>query len=235
MYTGLPVLIVEDDPRQMAEICDGLAPLHMDLIAARSPVEAEDKIANRNAHPLIAVVDWNMSLAPDRTVSVPALLRWIRHRDPTCTVVVFTPHTDELPVTAAVQQADPSAYLHDKRHGVGSLLDRLRRMCTVQVGDLAVQGPLVVYGTARAARPGDRIPTHARFTHPIGIAFLHAHPDGLRIAPRDEARHKAARRFNAWLIAVGSGMRVQTLQRSYYRLAAAPALPAPPPPSPGAD
>ncbi len=206
MQVTRQILIVEDDPEEMAVAVAGLAPLQMDCLQARSAQQAAEVVQRREAHPLIAVVDWDMSLAPDRVWSIPRLLRWLRDREPNLTVIVFSAYVDQLDVAAAVHGADPSAYLHDKRHRIASLLERLRRMCTTRLGDLTVQGVCVVH-----------VPSQAKFTHPIGLSFLLASPEQVWLGP-DGARSRAARRFNAWLIEVGSSLRVSSFGKGWYKL-----------------
>jgi CheY-like chemotaxis protein len=212
MQVTRQILIVEDDPEEMAVAVAGLAPLQMDCLQAQSAQEAAQVIQRREAHPLIAVVDWDMSLAPDQLWSIPQLLRWLRDREPNLTVIVFSAYADQLNVAAAVHDADPSAYLHDKRHKIESLLERLRRMCTIQLGDLTVQGVCVVH-----------VPSQAKFPHPIGLSLLLAYPAPVPLGP-DGARSRAARRFNAWLIEVDSSMRACSSGKRSYKL-----VPTPPP------
>ncbi|MHB8324136.1 MAG: response regulator [Candidatus Dormibacteria bacterium] len=208
MQVTRQILIVEDDPAEMALAVAGLAPLQMDCLQARSAQQAAELIQRREAYPLIAVVDWDMSLAPDQLWSIPQLLRWLRDREPNLTVIVFSVYADQLTVTAAVQGADPSAYLHDKRHRIESLLERLRRMCTVRLADLTVQGACVVH-----------IPSQARFKHPIGMSFLLADPEPVWLGP-DGARSRAAHRFNEWLIEMDSSLRVGSFGKGSYKLIA---------------
>ncbi len=221
MQVTRQILIVEDDPAEMAVAVAGLAPLQMDCLQARSAQEAVEVIERREAHPLIAVVDWDMSLAPDQMWSIPRLLRWLRDREPNLTVIVFSVYVDQLDIAADVHGADPSAYLHDKRHRIESLLERLRRMCTTRLGDLTVQGVCVVH-----------VPSQAKFPHPIGMSFLLASPEPVWLGP-DGARSRAARRFNAWLIEVGSSLRVGSFGKGWYKLVLTTSLAtvAQPPPS----
>ncbi|MFN2463985.1 MAG: response regulator, partial [Candidatus Dormibacteria bacterium] len=137
MYNQVTVLVLEDDPDQLAAIGaliedNGLRPL-----CAENPSKALRLI--QQVPPVLAVVDRDMSRADDHEHTSLDVLAALDRRHPTCTVFVFSNAISSLAQQAQVWAAHKSAILHEKRFGTDTLLRRIRQFVTPIVGDLELR------------------------------------------------------------------------------------------------
>jgi len=142
------VLVLEDEPEKLAELRQHLSAKGFHPIAVRSAARAIAGLRDGGpvARPVVAIVDWDLSLAPDHTATSTDALCVLAHEVPDCLTIVYTANADSFRVRSEVQRAHPRAWLHDKREGDASLLDRLDRMLDHSVGDLRIQdGSQVVH------------------------------------------------------------------------------------------
>lgn len=200
-------LVLEDDPTQLAELAEAVSELGYDIVTARSAVDARRRLEQRGAQvlPTIGIVDWNMDMSPDQSVGIPDFLRWLRRFAPSCTVIVYTVRADLLPVHTKVRDADPWAYLQDKRDGVDSLTSRLRTMISVRIKDLVLEGSQVHSAT-----------TGKSFTHHVAMNLLLHYPEPLDLR-RSVSSVRAAYRFKLWLAEQHSPLDIEVVHK-HFRL-----------------
>ena len=209
MRAGATILLVEDEPEQLEELRGAMDARGFQVIAMRSAARAVAWLRGGGgwSRPLVAVVDWDLRLSPDRSLSGTDLLCVLAGEAADCLTIVYTANADSFRVRSDIQRAHPRAWLHDKREGDPSLLARIGRMLDRGVADLRVEeGSRVVH-----------LPTLAQYRHREAVRLLVHHPGAVTL-PSDSAT-RAVRRFGDWLERRGSPVRVVSQGRRRYRLA----------------
>lgn len=199
-------LVLEDDPTQLEEISQALAKCNLDVVAARSAGDARRRLEQRQSTPVIAIIDWNMQLSPDQSLSVPALLAWLRRFERGCHTIVYTGHPELLVVRNVVTEADPLAHYQDKRLGVGALVKRLQAIVGVTVGDLTLAGDAVTCTV-----------TGQHYFHEIARRLMSSYPRELEL-DRGASLYRSAYRFRNWLVEQGSSVHVECMKHRRFRL-----------------
>ena len=184
MYNQAAVLILEDDPDQLAAIRGLIETNGLRAICAENPSKALRLM--EQLPPVLAVIDRDMSQANDLERTSLDVLAALDHRHPTCTVFVFSNAIGTLAQQAQVWAAHKSAILHEKRFGTETLLRRVRQFVTPTIGDLEMRD-----GVVKHRRTG------AVVTHRVACALMMAYPRALTLAEADQV--KAAQRFREWL------------------------------------
>jgi len=210
----LEALVLEDDPTQIDQIVKEVSKVGFSVFTAESVREAKQKLERRAATglPTLAIVDWDMGMSSDTSLSVHHFLKWFRDLAKSSTVIAYSVHADTLAVNKAIHQADPWAYTHNKDEGLDSLVARLRQLFGVHVEDLILDTSTVLCEV-----------TGARFVHPVGAMLLEHYPHAVDLH-RSEGRVRACHRLRGWLRDQGSVMTVVPAGPSMWRLAiAAPA------------
>lgn len=211
MYNQVTVLILEDDPDQLASIRGLVENSGLRAVCAESPSKAMRLM--EQLPPVLAVIDRDMSKANDRDRTSLDVLAALDRRHPTCTVFVYSNAIGTLAQQAQVWAAHKSAILHEKRFGSDTLLRRVRQFVTPTVGDLEMRD-----GVIRNRRTG------AIVTHRVSCALMMAYPRALTLAGADQV--KAAQRFRDWLslnsrcvtlTAKGNRLYELTLDEAAYR------------------
>ena len=160
----------------------------------------------RASRPVLAIVDWDLTKAPDQTASSIEVLSRLARELADCLVIVYSQNIDAFSVRSQVHRAHPRAWLHDKRDGDESLLRRVDRLLDQTVGDLHVhEGTVVIHipsGDEQHHREAIRLVVH----HPAVVAF------------HSDTATKAVRRFGAWLTARNSSVRLVSHGNRKYRL-----------------
>ncbi|MDQ6771411.1 MAG: hypothetical protein M3024_00230 [Candidatus Dormibacteraeota bacterium] len=207
MWAAPEVLILEDDPEQLAALVDAVRRAHLDPVPASSPRQALARLENRR--PLLAVLDLDMSLVPpgQRQRTVFDVLRSLRDRHVNCIPLVYSGRVETIDDQARVYEAHPHCLFQSKRYGADRLLERVDALLSARVGDLVVRDGLVVH-----------LPSGERIGHRVAVSLLAAHRANRSLVLR-ESDARAARRFSGWLEAVGSCVRVRALGNRYYQLA----------------
>jgi hypothetical protein len=114
---------------------------------------------------------------------------------------------DSFRVRSEIHRSHPRAWLHDKRDGEGSLIDRVDRMLDPTVEDLRIiDGSLVLH-----------IPSMAEHHHREAVRLVMHHPE--MVTFHSDTATKAVRRFGAWLNRNGSSAAVVSHGNRKYRLA----------------
>jgi DNA-binding NtrC family response regulator len=185
VHHQVTVLILEDDPDEMAAIRGLVENSGLRSVCAESPSKAI-RLMER-LPPLLAVIDRDMSRAGDHDRTSLDVLAALDRRHPTCTVFVFSNAIGTLAQQAQVWAAHKSAILHEKRFGSDTLLRRIRQFVTPRVGDLEMRD-----GAVRHRGTG------AMVTHRVACALMMAYPRALTLATADQV--KAAQRFRDWLV-----------------------------------
>ena len=187
------VLILEDDPAQLAVLEHAVRELFLEPAAVRSPDQA---LAELEHGPVLALVDLDMSLAPQAEHTVDDVLRRLYERCGGCCVLVYSVHADEILERKRVERIHPLAMFMAKHDGLDALVDRVRRMLGVRFGDLAVRRGVTFHE-----------PTGQTFGHRVAVSLLLGTATGQEVL-LDEIDTKAARRLRTWLHRVGSRVRL---------------------------
>ena len=203
------MLLLEDDSETLAELRGQFASRGFHPLAFRSAARAIAALRDRGppTQPLLAVVDWDLGMAEDRSASSTDALCVLAGEAPECLVIVYTANVDSFHVRSEIQRAHPRAWLHDKREGHGSLMQRVSRMLDHPVADLRVRdGSVVVH-----------LPSLDEYRHREAVRLVIRHPEVVTLA--SETATRAVRRFGDWLARHGSPARVVSHGNRRYRLA----------------
>ena len=214
MRANPEALLVEDDTETLEELRFHFARKRFYPLAARSVTRALSLLENNgeSTRPVIAVVDWDLRNAPDAgwTRNSADVLERLAREFAECLVIVYSQNIDAFGVRSDVYRAHPRAWLHDKRDGIRSLMQRIDRMLDQQVGDLRVHdGTAVVH-----------LPTHSEHHHREAVRLVVHHPDIVTF--HSDTATKAVRRFGDWLQRHESMVTLVSLGNRKYRLAVAP-------------
>jgi DNA-binding response OmpR family regulator len=209
MRANAEVLLLEDDAETLEELRRHFTGKRFHPLAARSASRAVSMMENneRSTRPVLAVIDWDLSKAPDSQWSSGDVLARLSRDLSDCLVIVYSANIDSFRVRSEIQRAHPRAWLHDKRDGHASLMARVDRVLEQRVGDLRVQDGTVVI----------HVPTHAEHHHREAVRLVVHHPDIVTL--HSDTATKAVRRFGAWLAQHGSNATVVSHGNRKYRLA----------------
>jgi hypothetical protein len=200
-------IILEDDAGQLRALADLIGSAGLVAITARSASEALRLLDPAYHQPVIAIVDRDLSRAPDRSRRSDEVLRHIYEQHPSCTALVYSANLETVEARAQMHNAHPRVLLHDKREGDVSLLKRVRELVSATAGDLRLADGRVVH-----------LPSGDGATHRVAVSLVMAYPGGRAVLLRTDAATRASRRFARWLEDVGSNMRVTALGSHMYRL-----------------
>lgn len=208
MRANVEVLIVEDDSETLEELRAHFAAKRFHPLATRSAAHAVRALRNNaeSTRPVLAVVDWDLSKAPDQSLSSADVLALLARELSDCLTIVYSANIDSFRVRSEIQRAHPRAWLHDKRDGDGSLMERVDRMLDHTVEDLRVSAGSVVI----------HLPTLAEHHHREAVRLVLHHPEIVTL--HSDTATKAVRRFKEWLSQQGSAMTVISHGNRKYRL-----------------
>lgn len=200
-------LVLEDDPAQLSDIAVQLAgQCKLDVVQARSAAEAKMRLQQRQNTPVLAIIDWDMHLSPDQSLSVPDLLSWLRKFERGCYTILYTIRPELLEITNAAAAADPLVHFQSKTLGVEALIARVKAITGVTVGDLALVGDAITCSI-----------TEQHYFHEVARRLMSVHPHELDLS-RDPKLWKEASRFRHWLGEQGSCVEVEAMGHRRYRL-----------------
>ena len=217
MRANPEILILEDDAETLDRLRDHFTRKRFHPLASRSASRAITMLQNnlQSSRPVLAIVDWDLSKAPDQSVSSGQVLARLARELADCLVIVYSQNIDAFQVRSQVQRAHPRAWLHDKRDGDASLLLRIDRLLDKTVGDLRVhEGTVVMHrpsGHEQHHREAVRLVVH----HPAMVTF------------HSDTATKAVRRFGDWLTQHQSSVRLVSHGNRKYRLEVAATDPVP--------
>jgi hypothetical protein len=208
MRANVEVLIVEDDSETLEELRAHFVAKRFHPLATRSAAHAVRALRNNaeSTRPVLAVVDWDLSKAPDQSLSSADVLALLARELSDCLTIVYSANIDSFRVRSEIQRAHPRAWLHDKRDGDGSLMERVDRMLDHTVEDLRVSAGSVVI----------HLPTLAEHHHREAVRLVLHHPEIVTL--HSDTATKAVRRFKEWLSQQGSAMTVISHGNRKYRL-----------------
>jgi hypothetical protein len=212
MRANAEVLIVEDDSETLEELRAHFSRKHFHPLAARSAGHAVAALRNNAAstRPVLAVVDWDLSKAADQTLSSADVLAMLSRELSDCLTIVYSANIDSFRVRSEIHRAHPRAWLHDKRDGDLSLIERVERMLDPTVEDLRIKDGSVVL----------HLPTMAEHHHREAVRLVMHYPE--MVTFHSDTSTKAVRRFGAWLNKTGSRVAVVSHGNRRYRLAPRP-------------
>jgi CheY-like chemotaxis protein len=201
------VLLLEDDPEQLAAVVDVVRRSGLEPLAARSPRQALSRL--EHFHPILAIVDLDMSQAPadERRVGVHDVLRRLHMDHVNCIPLVYSAAVETIDEQAEVFGSHPHALFQSKRHGLERLVQRMDSLLSARVGDVAVRGGMVVH-----------LPSGDSHTHRVAVSLVTA-TRANRTLYLSDSDARAARRFQRWLEETGSSVRVRPLGNRFYQLA----------------
>ncbi len=208
MKASADVLVLEDDPTQLAELERHFAAHGFHPIGVRSAARAIAQLRDGGpARPVVAIVDWDLGMAPDQSATSSDALCVLAREASDCLVIVYTANVDSFAVRSGIQRAHPRAWVHDKREGYASLVGRIGRMLDRTVGDLQVHdGAVVVH-----------LPSRATYHHREAVRLVVHYPQVVTLY--SETATRAVRRFAEWLSQHSSPVRVVSHGNRRYRLA----------------
>lgn len=210
------VLVLEDDPAQLPGIAAQLAAeCKVDVVQARSAADAKRRLLQRQNTPMLAIIDWDMHMSPDQSLSVPALLSWLRKFERGCYTILYTIRPEILEINTAATLADPLVHFQAKSLGIDALIARVKAITGVTVGDLSLVGNQITC-----------MGTDQHYFHEVARRLMSAFPRELDLA-RDDTSRRAATRFNHWLALQNSSVRVEAVGHRHFRLAVVRPEPSP--------
>ena len=212
MRANAEVLIVEDDAETLEELRSHFALKHFHPLATRSAAHAIAALRNNAAstRPVLAVVDWDLSKAPDQSLTSIDVLSLLSRQLSDCLTIVYSANIDSYRVRSEIHRAHPRAWLHDKRDGDASLVERVDRMLDQTVEDLRIRdGSMVIH-----------VPTLAEHHHREAVRLVVHHPEIVTF--HSDTATKAVRRFGAWLDRTGSRVSIVSHGNRKYRLQVRP-------------
>jgi DNA-binding NtrC family response regulator len=215
MKANAEVLLLEDDAEKLEELRRHFASKGFHPLAYRSASRAIGAVRDGEPlQPVVAIVDWDLTMAPDQSATSTDALCVLARELPECLVIVYTANVDSFRVRSEINRAHPRAWLHDKREGDDSLMERLDRMLDHPVADLRVQdGTMVVH-----------LPTQDQYHHREAVRLVIHHP--AIVTFHSDTATRAVRRFGVWLERHGSPATVVSHGNRRYRLAVTGAGPA---------
>ncbi|MFN2568510.1 MAG: hypothetical protein ABR564_02785 [Candidatus Dormibacteria bacterium] len=212
MKANVEVLILEDDVEELDGLRRHFAGRNFHPLATRSAAHAIRALRNNLAsnRPAVAVVDWDLSKAPDQSYSSTDFLSILARQVPECLPIVYSANVDSFRVRSDIHRAHPRAWLHDKREGEESLLARVDRMLDKTVEDLCVRdGAVVVH-----------LPSRDEHHHREAVRLVVHYPEVVTL--HSDTSTRAARRFGDWLTRHGSRVSLVSHGNRRYRLTAEP-------------
>jgi hypothetical protein len=212
MRANAEVLIVEDDAETLDELRAHFSRKRFHPLATRSAAHAVAALRNNAAstRPVLAVVDWDLSKAPDQTLSSSDVLSLLARELSDCLTIVYSANIDSFRVRSEIHRAHPRAWLHDKRDGEPSLIERVERMLDPTVEDLRIKdGSMVLH-----------LPSMAEHHHREAVRLVVHYPE--MVTFHSDTATKAVRRFGEWLTRCGSRVAVVSHGNRRYRLAPRP-------------
>jgi hypothetical protein len=212
MRANAEVLIVEDNAETLEELRAHFARKHFHPLATRSAAHAIAVLGNNAAstRPVLAVVDWDLSKAPDQSLTSIDVLSLLSPQLSDCLTIVYSANIDSFRVRSEIHRAHPRAWLHDKRDGDLSLIERVDRMLDRTVEDLCIRdGSMVIH-----------LPTLSEHHHREAVRLVVHHPEIVTF--HSDTATKAVRRFGEWLNRTGSRVSVVSHGNRRYRLQVRP-------------
>jgi CheY-like chemotaxis protein len=206
MWAPPEVLVLEDDQDQLRALRELVEGAHLEPLATATPRHAMARLEGRR--PILAIIDLDMSRAPlaERRVSVDDVLRRLHQRHVNCIPLVYSAGVETIDEQARVYLLHPHALFQSKRHGDKRLLERVNGLLGGRVGDLALQGGVVVH-----------LPSAEPMPHRVAVSLLTAKRAN-RPLLLSESDARAARRFQRWLQDCGSCVAVRALGGRHYQL-----------------
>jgi len=199
------VLVLEDDPDQLRRLGETLTTIGLVPLLAEHPRKALALLGHHR--PVLAVVDLDMSRAEPTGRTAEEVLARLYEAHGVCTPIVHSVNVDSVQRRDWIAGLHPYALVQDKADGEPALLDRMRRLLSARLGDLAIER-----GSVR------HLPSGRRFAHRVGVSLLLAGRADLEVA-LDDSEARAVRRFQRWLRDdVASTVRVRPFRSRHYGL-----------------
>ena len=208
MRANAEVIILEDDSEKLEELRQHFIRKRFHPLVARDAARSISILRNNleSSRPVLAIVDWDLSHAPDQTYSSTDFLSLLARDAPECMVMVYSANVDSFRIRAEIHRAHPRAWLHDKREGDLSLMERIDRMLDQTVEDLRVKdGSVVIH-----------IPSGDEHHHREAVRLVIHYPEIVTF--HSDTATKAVRRFGEWLSKHNSRVTLISHGNRKYRL-----------------
>lgn len=208
MRANAEVIILEDDTEKLEELRQHFIRKRFHPLTARSASRAISTLKNNleSSRPVLAVVDWDLTKAPDQSYTSTDFLSMLARDVPECLPVVYSANVDSFRVRSEIHRAHPRAWLHDKREGDQSLMERVDRMLDQTVEDLRVKdGSVVIH-----------IPSKDEHHHREAVRLVVHYPEIVTF--HSDTATKAVRRFGEWLNRHSSSVSLISHGNRKYRL-----------------
>lgn len=208
MRANAEVIILEDDTEKLEELRQHFIRKRFHPLTARSASRAISTLKNNleSSRPVLAVVDWDLTKAPDQSYTSTDFLSMLARDVPECLPVVYSANVDSFRVRSEIHRAHPRAWLHDKREGDQSLMERVDRMLDQTVEDLRVKdGSVVIH-----------IPSKDEHHHREAVRLVVHYPEIVTF--HSDTATKAVRRFGEWLNRHNSSVSLISHGNRKYRL-----------------
>lgn len=212
MRANAEVIILEDDAEKLEDLRQHFIRKRFHPLTARSASRAISVLKNNleSSRPILGIVDWDLSHAPDHAFTSTDFLSVLARDVPDCLVIVYSANVDSFRVRSEIHRAHPRAWLHDKREGDASLIERVDRMLDQTVEDLRVKdGSVVIH-----------IPTKDEHHHREAVRLVVHYPEIVTF--HSDTATKAVRRFGDWLARHNSRVTLISHGNRKYRLTVLP-------------
>jgi hypothetical protein len=216
MRADAECLILEDEPDRLRDLERVITEAGMLPVGTRSAAQALAKLEARAplAPPVMAIVDRDMTKAPDQTRTSTEVLQYLYHHMPECLVIVYSGNIDSVEARTEVTRAHPRALLHDKRGASNAdLMERVRAIVSATVGDICVRDGRVWHlgEDCAACAAGNQ---HLR--HWVAVSLVMNYEGAVTL--RSDTMARAARRFRDWLAMHHSAVEMLALGGGKYQL-----------------
>lgn len=205
MRADAEILVLEDDPQELQRLQIAMARAGLPMLPAQNPDSALAILPYRK--PVLAVIDLDMSQAPQSEKSVSDVLAWLYEWSAECMAIVYSGHVGTIEQQEPVYAVHPYVLFQDKREGEYALVQRIERLLAARYGDLSISRGKVRHG-----------PSGRMYPHRVAVSLLMA-KRAKQPLYLDDTDARAARRFNRWLEDhVRSSVRVVSHRDRRYEL-----------------
>ncbi|HEV2954154.1 MAG TPA: hypothetical protein VG015_08695 [Candidatus Dormibacteraeota bacterium] len=199
------VLVLEDEPEQAEALAGAIRQTRLDPLVAANPRQALSLL--RYHHPVLALVDLDMSKAEYTGRTVNEVLACLETAHGSCVVMVYSANAETIEQQAKVFAIHAGALFQSKRDGEAALIKRINRLLSARYGDLMIHnGGSTIH-----------VPSGQRWPHRVLASLVMASRTGKTVFLNDSDT-RAVRRTRVWLEQVGSVVQVRNIGPREYDL-----------------
>ncbi len=200
-------LILEDDKLKASQIKQAAEKAGFYPRVAYSALQALNllELHMKLSPPVLAIIDRDMTYAPDKTRTSLEVLSFLSRKLPECLTIVYSANLSTPEARVEIIKAHPRAFLHDKYGTEEDLFTRIEAILGKKVGDLSIKNGNVVH-----------LPSGDLFHHYVAISLILQYPNAVFL--RTETMTKAKSRFSIWLKEHNSNVTLKSLGDKRYLL-----------------